>query len=74
MFCFGLLWAVWAETVSVARQRVAQVMLILRSQLSSCRADPIKSEDTYSIDPKAVLVKNRMTPRQTASAMWHETH
>jgi hypothetical protein len=40
----------WGVLDSVAKYRVAQVMLILPSQLSSCRADPIKSEDEKSID------------------------
>jgi hypothetical protein len=39
-------------------------MLILPSQLSSYRADPIKSEDSKSIDPNPWLVKNRITPRK----------
>jgi hypothetical protein len=39
-------------------------MLILPSQLSSCRADPIKSEDGKSIDLNSGLVKNRTTPRK----------
>jgi hypothetical protein len=45
----------------VAEYRVAQVMLILPSQLSSCRADPTKSEDEKSIDLNPWLVKNRIT-------------
>jgi hypothetical protein len=55
-------------TALAAKYREAQVMLILPSQLSSCRTDPIKSEDGKSIDLNSWLVKIRITPLQNEKA------